>query len=96
MNLDKAKKRIAKLVKKGFKGYPLVSISYFGDAPELATEGVIQFIVEEGQEAQEQRFSSKSDVREDEAIQTLIVKIIERANVNSVVEIAGVAQRSAI
>ncbi|MGP9833084.1 hypothetical protein [Marinobacter sp. NSM] len=36
--MDKARKRIAKQVKKGFHGYPLVSMEYFGKTPELATE----------------------------------------------------------
>lgn len=37
MHVDKAKKRIAKQVKKGFHGYPLVSMEYFGKTPDLAT-----------------------------------------------------------
>lgn len=93
MNVDKAKQRIAKQVKKGFKGYPLISIAYFGETPELATEVVIQFISGEGAEPQEQRFSAQTDVRDDQTIQTVIVKIIERANANSIVEVAGVSQR---
>ena len=36
--LTKAKKRIAKQVKKGFHGYPLVSLEYFGKAPDSATD----------------------------------------------------------
>ncbi|SBT18243.1 hypothetical protein MGA5115_02364 [Marinomonas gallaica] len=92
MNVDKAKKRIAKQVGKGFKGYPLVSIEYFGETPELATQVVIQFISEEGAEPQEQKFSAKNDVRNDETIQTVLLKIIERADAGSVTEIAGVAK----
>ncbi|NVK43911.1 MAG: hypothetical protein HWE39_21935 [Oceanospirillaceae bacterium] len=92
MNIEKAKKRIAKQVGKGFKGYPLVSIEYFGEKPELATEVVIQFVPEEGAEPQCQKFSSKQDVREDERIQTVILKIIERACANSVTEIAVVSR----
>ncbi len=38
MHVDKAKKRIAKQVKKGFHGYPLVSMEYFGKTPDSATE----------------------------------------------------------
>ncbi|WP_067220861.1 hypothetical protein ACPUEK_15265 [Marinomonas gallaica] len=92
MNVDKAKKRIAKQVSKGFKGYPLVSIEYFGETPELATQVVIQFIAEEGAEPQEQKFNAQSDVRNDETIQTVLLKIIERADAGSVIEIAGVSK----
>lgn len=91
MNVEKAKKRIAKKIHRGFKGYPLVSIAYFGETPEQATEVAIQYIEEEGAEPQEQRFTSKTDVREDESIQTVLLKIIERANANSVTEVEGVA-----
>jgi len=91
MNVDKAKKRIAKRVNRGFKGYPLVSIAYFGTDPALATRIVIQFIAEEGAAPQEQTFSSENDIREDETIQTVLLKIIERANAVSVTEVAGVA-----
>ncbi|SFG96394.1 hypothetical protein [Neptunomonas qingdaonensis] len=90
MNLDKAKKRIAKQVKKGFKGYPQITLSYFGKSAGCATEVVIQFAQSEDEEVQEQRFRSEKDTREDEVIQSALLKIIERANVNSVIEIAGV------
>ncbi|MGO2507469.1 MAG: hypothetical protein ACTH6Y_00600 [Vibrio hibernica] len=91
MNVDKAKKRIAKQVKKGFKGYPQICIQYFGKSDNCATEVVVQFIAEEGAEMQEERFASASDVRENEVIQSALVKIIERANVSSVLEVEGVS-----
>lgn len=86
MNLDKAKKRIAKHVKKGFKGYPLISIHYFGDTTDCATEVVVQFTLSEETEVQEERFATTTDARESEVIQTTLLKIIERANAASVVE----------
>lgn len=91
MNLDKAKKRIAKHVKKGFKGYPQISVLYFGESADCATQVRVQFILEEGAEVQEECFSSETDARENEIIQSALIKIIERANVNSVIEIKGVA-----
>lgn len=91
MNVDKAKKRIAKQVKKGFNGYPQVSLEYFGKTLECASEVVITFKEEEGGDSQEQRFVSQNDVREDETIQSILVKIIERANANTVIEVDGVS-----
>lgn len=91
MNVDKAKKRIAKLLKKGFKGYPQISLEYFGKSTDCATEVVVRFTLDEGAEAQEQRFSSETDARESEVIQSALVKIIERANATSVIEIEGVS-----
>ncbi|QSP94829.1 hypothetical protein LPB19_16930 [Marinobacter salinisoli] len=91
MQLDKAKKRIAKQVKKGFHGYPLVSLEYFGKTPDLATEVVISFTEEEGAEPQKQTFVSGADAREDETIQSALLKIIERADAKTVTEIDGIS-----
>jgi len=87
MHLEKAKKRIAKQVQKGFKGYPAISLEYFGPNENLATEVLVKFILEEGAEAQEQKLSSENDIREDETIQSVLVKIIERADANSVTQL---------
>lgn len=89
MNLDKAKKRIAKRVKMGFKGYPQITLAYFGVSTEMATDVVATFVLEECAEPQEQKFSSKGDVREDEFVQSALVKIIERTEAKSVLEIEG-------
>lgn len=91
MNLDKSTKRIAKRVKKGFQGYPQISLSYFGETVHCATEVVIGFIPEEGDVAQEQKLTSQSDARKDETIQTTLLKIIERADAKTVLEIEGVS-----
>lgn len=91
MNVDKAKKRIAKQVKKGDKGYPKITLAYFGQSADIATEVVISFIEAEGAEPQSQKFVCESDVREDETIQSVLVKIMERAGANTVSEVAGTA-----
>lgn len=91
MHIDKAKKRIAKLVKAGIKGYPQISIAYFGEKADFATQVVVQFTFEEGGDIQEERFSSQIDARESEVIQSALVKIIERSDAKSVIEIPGIA-----
>jgi len=91
MNLDKSTKRIAKRVKKGFQGYPQISLAYFGESADCASEVVVAFISEEGAPAQEQKFSSKGDARKDETIQTTLLKVIERADAKTVIEVAGVS-----
>ncbi len=91
MNLDKSTKRIAKRVKKGFQGYPQISLAYFGVSKSCATEVVVGYIAEEGAESQEQKFSSKDDVRKDETIQTTLLKVIERADAKTVLEVPGVS-----
>lgn len=91
MNVDKAKKRIAKHVKKGFHGYPHISLEYFGATSDMASEVVISFTLEEGAEPQAQTLVSEQDVREDETIQSTLVKIIERADAGTVTETDGVS-----
>ena len=89
MNVDKAKKRIEKQVKKGFRGYPLICIEYFGQSRDYASEVVITFTSEENAKPQQQKFISKDNAREDETIQSVIVKTIERTNANTVTEVTN-------
>ncbi|MCL1066686.1 hypothetical protein L2735_07665 [Shewanella olleyana] len=86
MNLDKSKKRIAKKVKAGFKGYPLINIIYQGSTADIAEEVVVEFVLEEGGEAQQQKFKSTADARTDEVIQTTLIKVIDRADAKTVTE----------
>ncbi|MEH6471214.1 MAG: hypothetical protein V7752_08190 [Halopseudomonas sp.] len=91
MNVDKAKKRIAKQVKKGINGYPKVSLEYFGKTSASASEVVISFTLEEDSEPQKQKFMSANDAREDETVQSTLVKIIDRAHASTVTEVDGVS-----
>lgn len=91
MHVDKAKKRIAKQVKKGCHGYPLVSLEYFGITPDSASEVVISFTEEEGAEPQKQTFVSGGDARDDETIQSTLLKIIERAYAKTVTKVNGIS-----
>ena len=91
MNLDKATKRIAKRVKKGFQGYPQISLAYYGQSADCATEVVVGYTLEKGAAVQEQKFVCKTDARHDETIQTTLLKVIERADAKTVLEIEGVS-----
>lgn len=91
MNLDKSKKRIAKRAKMGFQGYPTISLKYYGKNTSHADEVVVEFVLEEGAETQMERFSSKIDAREDEVIQSALVKMIERSEAKTVMQADAVA-----
>ena len=69
----------------------MVSLEYFGESAESASEVVISFILEEDAEPQEQKLKSESDTREDETVQSTLVKIIERAEAATVTEVDGVS-----
>jgi hypothetical protein len=94
MNLDKSKKRIAKKVKMGFQGYPEISITYVGPSKDFAGEVIVKFVTEEGAEPMEQKLQSKSDAREDESIQSAIVKMIERSEAKTVISSADIELNS--
>lgn len=84
MNLDKSKKRIAKRAKMGFQGYPEISIDYSAVKNGIVDEVVLTFVIEEGAAPMIEKFHSKTDVREDETIQSAIVKMIERTEAKTV------------
>lgn len=84
MNIDKSNKRIMKMVKKGFQGYPKISISYYGATEKLATKVTVAFTAEENSEVQTETFNTENEIREDTTIQSTIVKIIERSGAKSV------------
>jgi hypothetical protein len=84
MKLDKSRKRISKKVKMGFQGFPTIAIQYFGLNENLATAVQLEFVLEEGMEPQIERFSTETDIRDDETVQSAIVKMIERSGARSV------------
>lgn len=85
MLLEKSKKRISKKVKMGFQGYPTLGITYSGPKNGLATEVLLEFVSEEGAEPQTEKFTTAEyDIREDETVQSAIVKTIERSGARSV------------
>lgn len=91
MNLDKSKKRIAKRSKMGFQGYPKISITYYGKAIDHANEVIVEFVLEDGADIQTEKFISKTDAREDEVIQSALVKMIERSEAKTVMQVEGVS-----
>ncbi|WP_133468623.1 hypothetical protein [Paraglaciecola marina] len=84
MNLDKSQKRINKRVKRGFHGYPLITIQYFGNDDGIATKVEVGFIEAENATPMLETFESSTDIRQDETVQTTIIKIIDRVDAKTV------------
>ncbi len=74
----------------GFQGYPTINIGYFGETEQLANGVSVTFILEEGSAPQEERFNSKDDAREDEVIQSALVKMMERSGAKTVTQDDGI------
>ena len=68
----------------GFQGYPEISILYFGSTSDVAEQVTVSFVAEEGAAPMEEQFKSESDAREDQIIQSAIVKMIERSGIKTV------------
>jgi len=68
----------------GFQGYPVISIGYSPESENIADEVIVTFVAEEEAEPMVERFRSKTDAREDEVIQSAIVKMIERSKAKTV------------
>lgn len=84
MNLEKSQKRITKKAKKGFQGYPLITIQYHCAAGQPPTAVTVGFKLDEAAEIQTQSFSTAADIRLDVGVQTTILKMIERTEAKSV------------
>ena len=74
----------------GFHGYPTIKITYSGPNEALANAVSLELVMEEGAAPQSEMFSTEGDIREDETIQSAIVKMIERSGVQSVTMAEGV------
>jgi len=95
MNLEKSKKRIVKKAKMGFQGYPTIEITYLGPSDNLANEVLLELVAEEGAPPQTESFTTVTDIREDETIQSAIVKMTERSGAQSVILNEGVKSSGA-
>ncbi len=90
MKLERYQKKISKKAKKGFQGYTIATIAFYGPNHKLATKFAVGVITKEGGEASMERFFSESDVRRDVEIQSKVVDIVERSGAKSVSMIDGI------
>ena len=74
--------------------FEISRISSINDSKDLADEVIVKFVAEEGAEPMEQKFQSQSDAREDEAIQSAIVKMIERSEAKTVISSVDIELKS--
>lgn len=82
----KAHPALAKRTKRGFRGYPLATIAFYGPDDKRASKVAVGIVPGENQEttALERWFSECGDVRFDSCIGEVIAKFIEHHGVRSV------------
>ena len=73
--------------KKGFRGYPVATVAFYGPTADRATKVAVGIVVTEGAEPAnlERWFSAESDVRTDTAISQEIEDFLREHEIKSVV-----------
>ena len=81
--------KLRKKAKKGFRGYPVATIAYYGPDDARASKVVVGVVQSEGADAEPMQkwFSESGDVRNDEAILESIAAFLEDHTVKSVVAV---------
>lgn len=79
-------------VKKGFQGYPIATIAFYGPTAELATKVVVGIFKEKHSDADplQKWFSGDSDIRSNEDFGEELVAFIKSHGVKSVVVTDGI------
>lgn len=77
---------LKKKARRGFRGYPVATIAFYGPDDSHATKVAVGIVAAEGAEANplERWFAESSDVRSDPAISKAIAEFLERHGVRSV------------
>ena len=75
------------MARKGFRGYPVGTIAFYGPTGEKATKAAVGIVLREGAEPEPLRrwFSEDVDVRSDPRISREILDFLRRYGVRSVV-----------
>ncbi len=83
---QRKRNELAQRAKRGFRGYPVATIAFYGPTAERASKAAVGIIKQEGAEPEtlETWHSEERDVRHDDEIGHQIVKFIQAHNVLTV------------
>jgi len=78
---------LEKKARKGFRGYPVATIAFYGPTDRFATKAAVGIVSDEGEEATflESWFSENVDIRDSRPVIREIIKFIKDHKVRSVV-----------
>ena len=90
--LERARKRLSKRAKRGFRGWPLATVAFYGPDDTRATKLAVGIVPSEGAEATELRrwFSKETDIRNDTAVAEEVLAFIETNGAKTVVMSDGI------
>jgi hypothetical protein len=85
--VNKSRYHLEKQAKRGFRGYPVATIAFYGPTADVASKVAVAIFRTENSppEALERFFSEESDVRFDEAAGSRVLDFIQSHAVRSVV-----------
>ena len=89
---EQARKRLAKKAKKGFRGFPVATVAFYGPDNRRASKLAVGIILAENQEAVELKrwFAEQGDVREDIRVAEEVLAYMEGFGVRSVAMVDGI------
>ena len=85
--LERARKRLDKRAKKGFRGYPVATVALYGPDDTMATKLAVGIVPTENAEVTDLRrwFSEGSDIRNDVVVAEEVLAFIADTGAKSVV-----------
>ncbi|HEY6290399.1 MAG TPA: hypothetical protein VI455_02410 [Terriglobia bacterium] len=84
------RQELARRARKGFRGYPVATIAYYGPDNTRASKAAVGIVLSENAEPLMERFfAEEDDVRYDSFIQEQILDLIKTHGVRSVVSSGG-------
>src|SRR6266566_4875045 len=84
---NRSKSQLAKRAKRGFRGYPVATVAFYGPTAQQATKVAVGIVTREGVEPEvlERWYSEDRDLRHDEEISYEISAFLRERQVLSVV-----------
>ena len=85
MKIKRPKSPLQKKADRGFKGYPVATVAFYGPDDKCATKVAVGIVVNEHEPKNMQRWFAEHDVRKDPTIGQEILEFIKSYSVRSVV-----------
>jgi len=85
--VERARKRLRKRARRGFRGYPIATVALYGPNDTTATKLTVGIFTAENVEVTDLRrwFSEGADIRNDAGVAEEVLALIEAAGVMSIV-----------
>jgi hypothetical protein len=85
LKAERLRKAFSKSAKKGFRGYPMATIAFYGPDDKTATKVVASIVASEGAEPEPvKKWHSNKDVRNDESILSEIKDFLHENGAQSI------------